>query len=151
MKLQYNACQQVTSQGLSPGEMSYYSYLSKMPILQILETITPYKILTCSWYQLQLKAYYTSLDSENSWNLLKPWLAQKVHVQLYSIFLFCCIITTQLLSTSLKSELQFLSVSEMGIFYTLVLNFKDWPFDVMVSRHFRPKSGQLNERYNVNQ
>ena len=45
------------------------------------------------------------------WNLLKPWLARKVHAQLYSIFVFCSIITTQLPSTSLKSELQFLSVS----------------------------------------
>ena len=47
-----------------------------------------------------------------------------MHAQLYSIFLFCYIIT-QLPSTSLKTELQFLSVS--------------------VTRHFRPKLVHLNE------
>ena len=60
------------------------------------------------------------------------------------IFLFCSIIKTQLPSTSLKRELQFLLVLEMGIFHTLTLNFKDWRFGVIVTRHFRSKSDQLN-------
>ena len=33
----------------------------------------------------------------------------------------------------------------MRIFHTLALNFKDWPFGVIVTRHFRPKLGHLNE------
>ena len=37
-------------------------------------------------------------------------------------------------------------VSEIGIFYTLALNFKDWAFGVIVTRSFRPKSVHLNER-----
>ena len=63
-----------------------------------------------------------------------------------NLFLFCSILITQLLSISLKSELQFLTVSEYWKLYTLALNFKDWPFDAIVTRHFRPKSGHLNER-----
>ena len=99
----------------------------------------------CSSYQSQLKAYYVLLHRKNPWNLLKPWLARKVHGQLYSIFLFCSILTTQLLLTSLKRELQLRPVTEMGIFHALVLNFKDWHFGVIVTRHFRPKSVHLNE------
>ena len=76
--------------------------------------------------------------------LKKTIRAQKVHAQQHSFFL-CSIIITELLSTSLKSELQFLPVSEMGKFHTLVLNFKDWPFAVIARRHFRPKLGHLNE------
>ena len=56
-------------------------------------------------YHSQLKAYFIFLNPKNPWNLLKLWLARKVHAQLNSIFLFCSIITAQLLSTSLKSEL----------------------------------------------
>ena len=33
----------------------------------------------------------------------------------------------------------------MGIFHTLALNLKDWLFDVIVTRPFRPKSVDLNE------
>ena len=29
---------------------------------------------------------------------------------------------------------------------TLALNFKNWPFGVIVTHHFRPKSGHLNDR-----
>ena len=29
---------------------------------------------------------------------------------------------------------------------TLALNFKDWPFGIIVTWHFRPKSGHLNDR-----
>ena len=47
-----------------------------------------------------------------------------------------------------KSELQFLSVSEIRKFHTLTVNFKDWPFSAIVTRHFRPKSGHLIERVN---
>ena len=61
-------------------------------------------------------------------------------------FCLCSIIITELLSTSLKSELKFLPFSEMGKFPTLALNFKDWPFGVMVTRHFRRKLDHLNER-----
>ena len=60
--------------------------------------------------------------------------------ELHSVFLFCSIIITQLLSISSKSELQFAS-----FIHTLALNFKDWTFGVIVTRHFRPKSGLLNE------
>ena len=46
----------------------------------------------------------------------------------------------------LKSELQFLLVSEMRIFHTLALKFKNQLFGVTVTRHFRPESsGHLNE------
>ena len=61
-------------------------------------------------------------------------------------FFLCSTIITELLSRSLKSELKFLPVSEIGTFHTLVLNFKDWPFGVIVMRHFRTKFGYLNER-----
>ena len=101
--------------------------------------------MICSSYQSQSKVHYILLHPKNPWNLLKPWLVRKVHAQLYTIFLFCSIITTQLLSTSLKSELQLWPVWELGIFHTLALNFKNWPFDVIITRHFRPKSVDLNE------
>ena len=77
--------------------------------------------------------------------LKKTIRAQKVHAQRHSFFL-CSIIITELLSTSLKSELQFLPASEIGKFHTLALNFKDWSFGVIVTRHVRPKLGHLNER-----
>ena len=32
------------------------------------------------------------------------------------------------------------------LYSTLALNFKDWPFGIIVTRHFRPKSGHLNDR-----
>ena len=79
----------------------------------------------CSSDQLQLKAYYILLYPKKPWILLKSWLAEKVDAQLYSIFLFCSIVTTQLLLASLKSQLQFWSVSELRIPHILVLNFKD--------------------------
>ena len=77
--------------------------------------------------------------------LKKTIRAQKVHAQLYSLFLYCSIIIIELLSTSIKIELQFLPFPEMGKFHTLALNFKFWPFSVIVTRHFRPNLGQLNE------
>ena len=46
-------------------------------------------------------------------------LAQRVHAQLYSTFLFISIIIIQLLSACLKSELHVLPVSEMGKIHTL--------------------------------
>ena len=61
-------------------------------------------------------------------------------------FFLCSTIITELLSRSLKSELKFLPVSEIGTFHTLVLNFKDWPFGVIVTRHLMTKLGYLNER-----
>ena len=76
----------------------------------------------CSSYQSQLKAYYILLHPNNPWNLLKQWLVRTVDAQLYPIFYFCSIMTTQLLLTSLKSELQLWTVSELGIFHTLALN-----------------------------
>ena len=75
--------------------------------------------------------------------LRKTIRVQKLHVQMHSFFL-CSTIITELLSTSLKSELQFLPVSEMWKFHKLVLNFKNWPLDVIVTRHFRTKLGYLN-------
>ena len=50
---------------------------------------------------------------------------------------------TQLLSQSSKSELQV----ALRLFhtYTLALNFNDWPFGVIATRHFRPKSARLND------
>ena len=52
----------------------------------------------------------------------------------------------QFLSTSLKSESQFLPVLETRKFHTLALNFKNWPFGSIAARHFQPKSGHLNEK-----
>ena len=34
----------------------------------------------------------------------------------------------------------------MGIFHTQAFNFKDWPFNVIVTSHFRIKCGHLNEK-----
>ena len=68
-------------------------------------------------------------------------MVQKVHTQLHSIFLFCSIIITELPSISSKSDLQFAC-----FIHTLALNFKDWTFGVIVTRHFRPKSRRLNKR-----
>ena len=77
---------------------------------------------------------------------LKPWLAQKVHAKVDSIFLFSSITITQLLSAYLKSKLHLLPVSEMGTFHTLALNFGGWPFRITVTRYLRPKSVHSNER-----
>ena len=122
------------------------SILHQLQIKQInVEDYIFKNISICSSYQSQLKGCYILLHPTNPWNLVEPWLARKVHAQLYYIFLFCSIITTQLLSTSIKSEWQFWPVSELGIFHTLALKFKDWPFDVIVTRHFRPKLVHLNE------
>ena len=61
-------------------------------------------------------------------------------------FLFSSIITTQLLSTCLKTEFHLLPVSEMGQPHTLALNFSGWPFSITVRRCFKPKSDHWNER-----
>ena len=66
-------------------------------------------------------------------------MVRKVHVQRHSVFLFCSIIIPRLLSS--KSELQF-----PCFVHTLALNFKDWTFGVILTRHFRPKSRCLNGR-----
>ena len=71
----------------------------------------------------------------------KPKLVWKVHTQLHSIFLSCSIIITQLLWISSKSGLQFTCFIQ-----TLNLHFKDWTFGVIVTRHFRQKSSNLNKR-----
>ena len=78
-------------------------------------------------------------------SLKKKLSGLKMYMPNCIIFL-CSTIITELLPTSLKSELQFLPVSEMGKVHTLVLNSKDWPFGVIVTRHFRTKLGHLNER-----
>ena len=78
--------------------------------------------------------------------LKKTIRAQKVHTQLYSFFLYRSIIIIELLSTSIRIELQFLTFPEMGKFHTLALNFKFWPFSAIVTRHFRPNLSQSNER-----
>ena len=79
------------------------------------------------------------LHPKKPWNLLKPWLAPNVHAN-------CTLYFFSVPSTSLKSELQFLIVSEMGIFHIIALNFKEWPFCVILTRHFRSKSGHFNEK-----
>ena len=119
----------------------FYKYWKQLLIKRLLV-----KKLLSILHRLQIKYYHYILrNPKKPWKMLKPWLSRKVHVQLYSIFLFCFIITTQLPSTRLTSELQFLPVSEMGIFYIVALNFKDWLFGVTVIRHFRPKSGNFSE------
>ena len=100
-------------------------------------------ISTCTSYLPQLKVYYIFFHPKKPWNLLSSKYMRKC----IPYFFVCFIITIQLPSTSLKRELQFLSVSEMGIFYTLALNLKDWPFGIIASRHFRLISGYLNELY----
>ena len=102
---------------------------------------------TCS-YQLQLDAYYVLLHPKLKTKLYTHWnhnCFEKYMVN-GTIFLFCSIIIPQLLPSSFKSELPFLPGSEMGNFHTLVLNFKNWPFSVIVKRHFRSKPGHLNQR-----
>ena len=78
--------------------------------------------------------------------LSKTFLKKTIGAEKVNALFFCSIIITELLSTSLKSELQFLSASEMRKLQALALNFKDRPFGVIVTRHFRPKLGHLNER-----
>ena len=90
-----------------------------------------------------IKTYLTSKFFQN-WKVGKSIRAQKVHARLYSVFLYCSIIITELLSTSLQSQFQ--PVSEMGKSHALAMNFKGWPFGVIVKRHFRSKVGHLNER-----
>ena len=90
-----------------------------------------------------IKTYLTSKFFQN-WKVGKSTRAQKVHARLYSVFLYRSLIMNELLSTSL--QLQFQPVSEMGKFHALAMNFKGWPFGVIVTRHFRPKVGHLNER-----
>ena len=120
--------------------------LPRLQIKQInIEDYIFKNISICSSYQSQLKAYYILLHPNNPWNLLKQWLVRTVDAQLYPIFYFCSIMTTQLLLTSLKSELQLWTVSELGIFHTLALNFNGWTFEVIIIRHFRPTSVHLNE------
>ena len=72
-------------------------------------------------------------------------MAQKVHAQLYFNFLSSFIIITPLPSTSLRSELQLLSISEIGILHTLSFTVGDRPFGVTVTRHFRLKSTHSTE------
>ena len=73
-------------------------------------------------------------------------MTQNVHAQMYSTFLFSSIITTQLLSTRLRSELHLLPVLEMGQFHALALTFGGRSFGKTVTRHFRPRSSHSNER-----
>ena len=104
----------------------------------------------CSSYQLQLKAYYVLLHRKNPWNLLKPWLAKTLTgskstcpTVLHRSFLFH--INNSITINKLKKWITISACYRNGIFHTLVLNFKDWHFGVIVRRHFRPKSVHLNE------
>ena len=96
---------------------------------------------SCNWKLII--SYFIQAKDKVLYQLNPNWLER--YIPNYTLFLFCSTITTQLPSTSLKSELQFWPISELGIFHTLALNFKDWLFDVIVTRHFRPKSVHLNE------
>ena len=104
--------------------------------IEVLVTPVPIESLCLTPSQVQVKLLYP----------LKHKLTQNVHAQLYSTFLFSYIIITQLLSPCLKNELHLLSVSEIGKFNILALNFGGWPFSITVTRFFRPKSDHSNEK-----
>ena len=93
-----------------------------------------YKKIRRAYHQLQLEACYILLHPKlkikfcTRWN--PNWLENYMpnylcYLTVNLIFLLCSIMITQLLSTCLKGELQFLSVSEIGKFHsysTLALN-----------------------------
>ena len=105
---------------------------------------------------MQLEAYYILLHCKlkiklyTHWNRnwLKKYMPNCLSYLTVNLFLFCSVVIIQLRSLSLKSELQFLFASEMGkiLYSTLTLNFKDWPFGMVIIPNFRPKPGHLNDR-----
>ena len=116
----------------------------------MLRIIFPKKSSTGSLYQSQLKAYYILLHPKKLRNLLKPWLTETLigskstcPTVLHLSFLFHN--NNSVTINKLIKWITIPPVSKMGIFHTLALNFMDWPFRVIVTRHFRPKSGHLNE------
>ena len=117
-------------------------------------------------WRFKKKKCWSACHTRSNWNLLyftpshaksrlmytlKHYLVQKVHAQLYSIFLFSSIIITKYYQ---HVNFHLLPVLEIGKSDTLALNFGDWPFDGWplnfgswpVTRYFRPKSGYTNER-----
>ena len=94
--------------------------------------------MKCSSHQLELETSYSLLHPKLKVNLYTLWnlnLAQQVQAQLNSIFFFSSI-----------SELQLLSISEMGKSNTLPFTFGNWPFTITLTRRLRPKSDLSNER-----
>ena len=94
----------------------------------------------CTHVSRKVETYYILLNPKlkikfyTRWN--PKWFVKNTPNCILSFFWM-----TQLLSISSKSELQLAC-----FIHTLALNFKDWTFGVTVTRHFRPKSGRLNER-----
>ena len=115
------------------------------------------KISKCSSYQLQLEADYILLHPKlkrkfyTRWN--PKWLKKYMPnclpyltVKLYLSFLF-----HNNNSVTINKFKKWIIIpacfKNRKIWYsTLALNFTDWPYGVIVTRHFRPKSGNLNDR-----
>ena len=79
-------------------------------------------------------------------NWLKKYMPNCMPVKLYLFFLF-----HNNNSVTINKFKKWITISACfrngKISYsTLALNFKDWPFGVIVTHHFRPKSGHLNDR-----
>ena len=132
------------------------------PNLTFLGHFNLLKISTCSSYQLQLEAY--TILHHPKLNHLK--LKIKFYTRWTPNWLKKCM-PNSLLYLTLKLYLSFLfhnnnsvTINKFKKWFTifacfrngkissstLALNFKGWPFDVIVTRHFRPKSGHLNDR-----
>ena len=65
-----------------------------------------------------------------------------------NLFLFCSKLVTQLLSTSFKKvnyNSRLFQKQKKFSYSTLAQNFKDWPFGVILTWHFRSKSGNLSD------
>ena len=115
----------------------------------------------CSSYQLQLEAYvliHSKLSHPNLkrkfYTLWNPNWQKKdmsnclpdVTIKLYLSFLFHN--NNWVTTIKFKKWIAIPPCFRNGkiSYNTLALNFKDWSFGVVVTRHFRPKSGHLNDR-----
>ena len=119
--------------------------------------------MTCSSYQLRLQAHYyillnpklndprLKIKFDTPWN--RNWLKKYmpncmsyVTVKLYLSFLFHNNDSVTIIRFKKWITIPVCFRNGKISCSTLALNFKDWPFGVIVTRHFRPKSGHLNDR-----
>ena len=132
--------------------------LSILHRLRITQTYVEDWILRCLSYQLQLDVYHILLHpklkmkfyTHGNPNLLKKYMANCLSYLTVSLCLSFLSHNHNSVYTIFTSKNWIaipVSLRNGKISYsTLALNFKDWPFGIIATRHFRPKSGHLNDR-----
>ena len=132
----------------------YIDYESCKFMLRILSF---FKTSSCSSYQLQLEAYCFLLHPKlrikfyTYWNINwfkknMPNCLSYLTVNLYLSFLFYINISVTIFKFKKWITIPSCFRNEKISYSALALNFNDWPFGIIVIRHFRPKSGHINDK-----